>query len=117
MKFIADNWIIIVALAALLCVAITYVYRFACLPRSAQMEKVREWLLWAVTNAEKELGGGTGPLKLRTVYDLFVQRFPQLAMIISFSTFSDLVDDALVEMRNMLDKNEAVAAIVGGESA
>ena len=84
------------------------------MPRGAQLKKVREWLLLAVTQAEKELGSKTGKLKLRTVYDAFLTKFPWLAPVISFDRFSELVDDALEEMRDMLDKNEAVKALVEG---
>ena len=115
MDFIINNWYIILALAAVLGVAAWYVYRYFNLPSEAQLAKVREWLLWAVTEAEKELGGGTGKLKLRQVYDLFVTRFPWLAKTVSFELFSSLVDDALDEMRDMLDKNEAVKAFVNRE--
>ena len=45
---------------------------------------------------------------------MFIQIFPQFVRFIPFSTFSDLVDDALDEMRDMLKKNEAVRAIVDG---
>lgn len=117
LDFILSNWYIIVAAAVIAAVIAIYVYRFAGLPTQEQLAKVREWLLYAVTTAEAELGGGTGQLKLRTVYDMFVQRFPGIAKMISFEIFSDLVDDALVEMRDMLAKNEAVAAIVGGDEA
>ena len=86
-----------------------------CLPTEAQLAKVKEWLLWAVTEAEKDLGGGTGKLKLRQVYDLFVTRFPWLAKLVSFELFSDMVDEALEQMREMLDTNEAVKAFVEGE--
>ena len=75
----------------------------------------RVWLLWAVTEAEKELGGGTGKLKLRQVYDLFVTRFPWLARIVPFDLFSDMVDDALDEMREMLKNNQAVKIHVNRE--
>ena len=59
------------------------------------------------------LGSGTGQLKLRMVYDMFVQRFPWLARLISFEKFAGLVDEALVEMRNMLAKNAAVRNALG----
>ena len=115
MKFLIENWYVIVALLAVLECIIYVVYRFLKLPTKAQVEKVRAWLLWAVTNAEKELGGGTGKLKLRQVYDLFVQRFPAVAMAVSFDTFSQWVDDALTEMRRkMLVENKAAAELVGG---
>lgn len=115
MEFILENWPIIVAAIAVVAVAAVAVARFVGLPTEAQLSKVREWLLWAVTEAEKNLGGGTGKLKLRQVYDLFVTRFPWLAKLVSFELFSDMVDDALEEMREMLDTNQAVKAFVEGE--
>ena len=115
MEFIMDNWFIIVAVLAVVVVGGIYVYRFAGLPTEEQLDKVREWLLYAVTSAETELGAGTGQLKLRSVYDMFVQRFPKIAAMISFNTFSDMVDDALVEMRDMLSTNTALKAIAEGE--
>ena len=115
MEIIVNNWYIILALVAVLGMATWYIYRYFNLPSEAQLAKVREWLLWAVTEAEKELGGGTGKLKLRQVYDLFVTRFPWLARIVPFDLFSSMVDDALEEMREMLKTNQAVKAHVNGE--
>lgn len=117
MDFFINYWHIIMAVAVLPAVAVLFVCRCFGLPRDAQLDKVREWLLWAVTEAEKNLGGGTGKLKLRQVYDLFVTRFPWLAKIVSFELFSDMVDDALDEMREMLANNQAVKALVNGEGA
>lgn len=114
MNFITKYWYIIVALVAVLGVSAVYVYRYVSLPSEAQLKKVREWLLWAVTGAEKELGAGTGRLKLRQVYDLFVSRFPWLVRSVSFDLFSDMVDDALEEMRDMLEGNKTVKALVEG---
>ena len=115
MEFIVENWPVIVAAVAVVAVAAVAVIRFVGLPTAEQLTKVREWLLWAVTEAEKSLGGGTGQLKLRQVYDLFVARFPWLARLVSFSLFSAMVDDALDELREMLDTNEAVKEFVEGQ--
>lgn len=115
MEFIIENWPVIVAVIAVVAVAAVAVARFVGLPTDAQLSKVREWLLWAVTEAEKDLGGGTGKLKLRQVYDLFVTRFPWLAKLVSFELFSDMVDEALEQMREMLDTNEAVKEFVEGQ--
>lgn len=112
MEFIIENWPLIVGAAAVVAAVAVAVYRFAGLPTDKQLAKVREWLLWAVTEAEKDLGGGTGKLKLRQVYDLFVTRFPWLARAVSFELFSELVDDALEEMREMLATNTAVIGYV-----
>ena len=114
--FLLENWYLFVAAIAVAAVIGVVAGRFLNLPSSAQIGKVKEWLLWAVTQAEKELGGGTGQLKLRQVYDLFVQRFPAVAMAVSFDTFSAWVDEALDDMREMLKQNKAVKELVEGDS-
>ena len=115
MEFFMNNWYIILALLVLLTVAILLVYRFFKLPTEEQLAAVREWLLGAVTEAEKELGGGTGQLKLRSVYDRFVVRFPWVAMVLPFDVFSEMVDDALAEMRLMLAQNDKIRSYVEGK--
>lgn len=117
MEFILNNWYIILAVIAILVGGGYALHSFFKLPSEAQLAKVKEWLLYAVTEAEKELGGGTGQLKLRYVYDMFLTKFPWLVDIISFEMFSDLVDDALVDMRELLQKNQAVKALVESASA
>lgn len=112
MKFIVENWYIIVAAVAALAVIIYLLMKFFKLPRAAQIAKVKEWLLFAVTQAEKEFGSGTGQLKLRYVYDMFVTKFPYLVQFISFEFFSDLVDKVLVEFKKMFNTNVAVKQYV-----
>ena len=112
MGFLLDYWYVILGVAAVAIGGGIAVYRFVGIPTEKQLEKVREWLLYAVTVAEKELGAGTGKLKLRYVYDWFLQVFPWLARVIDFETFADMVDEALEEMKQMLDANAAVAAYV-----
>ena len=110
MEFIIDYWVIA------LIVVLALVYKIAVFmksPSQNQLAQVREWLLYAVAQAEKKLGSGTGQLKLRYVYDLFILRFGTLARIISFETFSTLVDEALYTFRDMLRDNEAVSKYVG----
>ena len=72
----------------------------------------RNWLVWAVSEAEKVLGSGTGQLKLRYVYDAAVLRFPIMAKLMPFSVFSKLVDAALVTMREMIEKNKSIAEVI-----
>lgn len=115
MIFLVENWYMMIALLAVAGMVSIFIGRFSKMPQKAQRIKIKEWLLWAVTNAEKELGGGTGKLKLRQVYDLFVQRFPAVAMAVSFDTFGIWVDESLEEMRKMLAENKAVEQMVRGE--
>jgi len=76
---------------------------------SNQKNKVIEWLIYAVTEAEKQLGGGTGQLKLRLCYDWFVQKFPVIATVVRFEVFSAWVDIALDIMKDWLRSNSNVA--------
>lgn len=74
-------------------------------------QKVRNWLVWAVGKAEQEFGSGTGQLKLRSVYNQFIARFPKLSIFITFKRFSALVDEALGILSDML-KNGKIANII-----
>lgn len=115
--FLMENWYLFIAFLAVAMVIGVFIGKFVNMPTAEQREKVKEWLLWAVTQAESELGSGTGQLKLRSVYDLFVQRFPVIAKAVSFDTFSLWVDEALADMREMLKQNKAVQKLVGSDEA
>lgn len=74
----------------------------------------KNWLVWAVSEAESMFGGGTGQLKLRYAYDLAVMRYPIIAKLIPFSVFSWMVDRALEIMREMIEKNGKIAGVIVG---
>ena len=73
-----------------------------------QKSKVKEWLKYAVSEAEKQLGGGTGQLKLRLVYDWFVEKFPAIAAVVPFKVFSAWVDEALETMKKWLEAGNKI---------
>ena len=108
MQFLIDNWVSLLLCILSIAVLIVSVLNFMKLPKNQQLEKVKQWLLIAVTEAEKALGSGTGRLKLSYVYDLFVTKFPWLAKIIPFETFSTLVDEVLEDMRKLIEANPNV---------
>lgn len=114
MTFFIDNWYLIVAIIAVLTVAGVVVFKIFKGDWKKHIEKVREWLLYAVVMAEKELGSGTGAIKLRYVYDMFTVKFPWLVKLVPFEMFSELVDDALDELAYMLSCNEAIEEYVVG---
>lgn len=105
MQFLVDNWVSLLLCVLSIVLIVMSVLNFTRLPKAEQLEKVKQWLLIAVTEAEKALGSGTGKLKLAYVYDLFVAKFPWLVKIISFETFSSLVDEVLDDMRKLIDTN------------
>ena len=88
------------------------IVRFINMPTEEQMEQVRKWLLWAVTQAEIKLGPGTHKLKLSLVYDMFVKRFPWLAKSITYDRFAKLVDRVLEDFNNMMATNAIVRDLV-----
>lgn len=115
MNWMVNNWFFLVAFIAILVMAGTYIYKFSGLPTEKQLVKVKEWLLYAVAMAEKEMGGGTGSLKLRYVYDRFLQMFPWLVKIVTFEMFSAMVDEALDEMKEIFSTNVAVQILIKQE--
>ena len=114
MEFIMDYWYIILAAIIMAVVAVTLAVRFFKQPSGEQVAKVKEWLLMAVVEAERQFGSGTGKLKLRSVYDLFVARFPWIAKVISFDVFADWVDEALDTVAEWLTEDK-IAEYVASE--
>lgn len=116
MTFLIENWALILGLGSL-AIAIGFAIKhFWGLPTKVQIEAVKKWLLWAVIQAERELGAKTGQAKLRFVYDMFVVKFPWVAKVVSFEVFSTWVDGALDEMKALLDSNVAIAEYIAPES-
>ena len=105
--------IIIIAIVVIGLVAAAY--NFFKLTKEQQIENIKEWLLVACLEAEKVLGSKTGRIKLRYVYDLFVSKFRFMSYFINFEQFSLLVDESLDTMRDLIESNEAVKAIVEGD--
>lgn len=112
MTWLLENWFVILGILAILVAAGIAVYKFAGLPTAEQILKIKKMLLYWVTLAEKELGSGTGELKLRYVYELFIAKFTFTAKLVSFESFSLWVDEALDEMKKLLESNTAINTFV-----
>lgn len=132
LEFLALHWQVIVGAIIIVLTGIITFIRFNKKSVQEQINQVKEWLLYAVMAAEKELGSGTGAIKLRFVYDMFVTKFPLMVALIPFSTFSEFVDEALDKLKDLLatspelrlylnqqdeleEMKEEVAAITGEE--
>ena len=113
MEFIVNNLPQICLLAVLFILILFTVNYILHLPSDDQKMALREWLRWAVTVAEKELGSGTGQLKLRQVWDMAIKQFPWITKCLSFDEFSAYVDEALTWMRLQLAQNERILSYVG----
>ena len=88
---------------------VEYFKTFSKKTKDEKLEIIKNWLLVAIAEAEKIYGAKTGSLKLSYVYDLFIQRMPDLAEMISFETFSSLVDEVLSDFfRNSISSFSSV---------
>lgn len=105
MEWLINNWYVIV---------FAIIVAFGIYTIITDKEKVKEWLKWAVSMAEIDLGSGTGQLKLRQVYDMFIERFPVFSKLIPFKLFSKWVDYALEFLKTQLENNDKIKELVIG---
>ena len=118
-----DQWInlmlnnvdLVIILTAVIATISIIVYKVIKMPRKKQIEAMQKWLLIAVIETEKELGSGTGKVKLSKVYDKFANTFPELSKIISFDTFSKYVDECLEEVEKLLENKDIYNIIYKSE--
>ena len=103
-----DTFTTILVTIIVICVIGLCIYGLFRKGKERQIEIILEWLLLAVIKAEKELGSGTGQIKLRFVYDLFIDKFKVVSYFMSFSQFSILVDQALNIMKDMVSNNKKI---------
>ena len=114
MKWLIENWFLVVV-GVVCCVDLIYTCRaFLNKPTGEQIANIKQWLRWAVMEAEKELKGGTGQAKLRKVYDMAIAKFTWLSFV-SFDNFAEWVDEALAWMNGQLEANPNIKAYVEGE--
>lgn len=95
MEWLIDNWSLLVVLVCAIGAGVMGCKKFIQSGKTNQIKKVKEWLLYACVVAEQEFGSGKGSLKLRYVYDKFVEKFGFIKYVVTFEEFSVLVDDVL----------------------
>lgn len=78
-----------------------------------QPKRVKEWLINACAIAEQFYGAGTGKLKLRKVWAMFIEQFPILSNFVSFERFSGWVEEALAAFKYWIEKNPQAAEFFG----
>ena len=111
-NFIQEYWFLIVAAIAIVSVVSIKAYIWFKKPGNEQLEQVKQWLIYAVAKAEAELGSGTGQIKLRYVYNMFIAKFPAIALFISFETFAEMVNKALEELEGLIAENSNIKDLI-----
>ena len=106
--WIRENWYIFILFIGVISMMAIRVYEFFKQPNKEQLQQIQEWLVYAVARAEEVLGSGTGKMKLKYVYDMFVTKFPAFAMFISYEKFVEMTEKALKEFKEMIAENPKI---------
>lgn len=108
LEMLAAYW----GLIPLMALIIIIMHKIVDKPTKEQEEHVKKWLLWAVTKAEFELGAGASKLKFARVYDMFLERFPQLSDTMTMDVFKGLVEETLIELNKLIIQSERVKSMI-----
>lgn len=105
----ATTFIIILILSFIAGILVGYFcHSFFKSSKTEQVAQIKEILLYLVAVAEKELGSGTGDLKLAKVYNEFTSEYPDLAKAITYEEFSKLVNEVLEKFKDLLNNNSRI---------
>lgn len=103
-----SNIIFLIALVAVIVMCIL-------LLKTKYKKQASEVLLYLVTQAEQQFGGGTGELKFSAVASWLYNQLPSMAkVILSEKTISNLIEDAVTYMKKYLEENKSAAELIGG---
>lgn len=105
-NFIINNWDFILLIALAVAAMAFAVFK-------GNKSVVMSMLEALVTEAEKQYGGGTGPLKLASVIDIIYPKLPTIIkMFITDKRLKKWVDDALVIAKEKWAQNENIAGYI-----
>lgn len=81
--------------------------------RTKYKAQAAQILLYLVTQAETQFGGGTGQLKYAAVSAWLYERLPAIAqLILPVKVISSLIEEAVIKMKEYLEANEKAKALV-----
>lgn len=106
LNFILENWDFILLIAAAVATVVYNVYK-------GNKSVIMKMLYALVTEAEKELGSGTGALKLATVIAQIYPNLPAvLKLFVTEETITKWVEDALTAAKEAWKQNAAIAEYI-----
>lgn len=109
-----EKYITIIGFVIIVVAGIYEGYKFNKKDKEQKIVAIKEWLKYAVTVTERALGSSTGKLKLQMCWSLATAQFPFITKLISFEQFSNMVDEALVWMKEQLETNPNIRAAITG---
>lgn len=114
-KFVVNNWTILVAFICVIIFAVQRIWGFIALPTEKKKQEIKNRLLEWVREAEADLGSETGKFKLAQVYDKFCEQYPEIKKWFTLGEFNKLVDAALKEMQEAFENDRVKANALGIE--
>lgn len=115
MEWLSNNYVLVIGLIVIGAGAGITAYNFIKKTNERRIEAIKQWLKYAVTVAETAMQGGTGALKLQYVWSMATAQFPVITKLLTFEQFSKMVDEALVWMKDQIQKNPNIAEIILGK--
>lgn len=112
MDFIINYWPMLIVAIAIIAMAIVTVIDFINKSPKERIETIKQWAVYACAMAEAHLGSGTGQMKMRETYDMFLQRFPSLATVITYEKYKEIAEKALLEFKQMLSTNPNIQEMI-----
>ena len=110
LDYILNHLEFIVTLIVIIVGSVRIVKQFMGLSKDEREKQIRQWLLKAVIDMESYFGSKTGKLKLAACYAAFCKDLPWAAKYVTVEDFEKYVDEALEEMRKLIETNKAIAA-------
>lgn len=112
LNFLINYWYFIVIIVAILVISGVFIFNFLQKPSEQKLQNIKEWAIYACALAQAHLGSGTGQLKMRETYDMFISRFPDLVKIVPFEMYKNIAESALLEFKKMLENNPKVKELI-----
>ena len=112
LNFLINYWYFIVIVIAILVISGVFIFNFLQKPSEQKLQNIKEWAIYACALAQAHLGSGTGQLKMRETYDMFISRFPDLVKIVPFEMYKNIAESALLEFKKMLENNPKVKELI-----
>jgi hypothetical protein len=110
MKFIIENWALIITAVAAIFALLFVAFR-------GNKSIVMEMLVAMVTVAEKEYGSGTGALKLASVMEQIYPKLPAIIKtFISSKTLISWIESALKKAKEKWESNPSIAEYIAPEA-
>lgn len=110
LNFLLANWDSILVVVGFIVVVVVLIKR-------GETKILKNILFRLVTQAEKELGSGTGTLKYATVSDWIYQRMPAiLKFLFTAKDIDNMIEAALTEAKKQWGANENVQMYLLGDA-